>query len=458
MDLDLVREVDEAEEEGEVKVDGTKALPFEIRVKILTWLDARELILVAQVSKDWRLVAFDGNLWTELDLSRFNARLTTLHLTLLCSRSARFLRTLNLRGCINLTTLEPLPTHNPNVTSLTLLGCRSLPPLALQHAISPLQRLTRLILAGLPAVTDALLPHLATKPLVHLDLSSCARLTQGALVEGVGGIKTLEVLRVSHVAAVGDEFLRALWVKGVVGLKTLDVSCCARVSDVGLRAFSGLEGVGVPGVTSSTEPLLPPTFRGRPTLTRLSLSSCPRLTDLSLSCLAASCMNLKTLELASLPHVTDEGLKKVIRGCAGLAKLDLEECAGLGDESVECMQELSELRWLALSYCTRVSEDAVESLLRSCHTLSHLELDNCPQITDTLLRRLSRRPALHLRNLELYDCRGVSHAAIRELDRGVERALRIASESGDNADGEQEGEGEGAEGTSGALVAIGPLM
>lgn len=69
-----------------------------------------------------------------------------------------------------------------------------------------------------------------------------------------------------------------------------------------------------------------------------------------------------------------------------------------------------------LSHCELITDEGIRQLAAgSCaaESLSVLELDNCPLITDLTLEHLVS--CHNLQRIELYDCQMITRAAIRRL-------------------------------------------
>lgn len=73
-------------------------------------------------------------------------------------------------------------------------------------------------------------------------------------------------------------------------------------------------------------------------------------------------------------------------------------------------------KFQTLSHCELITDDGIRQLAAgSCaaESLSVLELDNCPLITDQTLEHLVT--CHNLQEIELFDCQLISRAAIRRL-------------------------------------------
>jgi len=97
--------------------------------------------------------------------------------------------------------------------------------------------------------------------------------------------------------------------------------------------------------------------------------------------------------------------------------MDLEECNQITDLTLAHLATgCPSLEKLTLSHCELITDDGIRQLAAgSCaaESLSVLELDNCPLITDQTLEHLVS--CHNLQRIELYDCQMITRAAIRRL-------------------------------------------
>jgi F-box/leucine-rich repeat protein 2/20 len=93
-----------------------------------------------------------------------------------------------------------------------------------------------------------------------------------------------------------------------------------------------------------------------PGLRNVCISNCSHLTDQSLVALATHCTGLVTLECTGLSHFTDGGFQVIVppwmsssspqalvRSCHRLERLDLEECVLLTDASISQVPDVTRL-------------------------------------------------------------------------------------------------------------------
>jgi len=72
-------------------------LPLEIKVKIFKCFDVFEVVRAAMVCRAWYSLAFDGSLWSRLDVAPFYQRIKTDQLTALWKAAGGFLKEVNFR-------------------------------------------------------------------------------------------------------------------------------------------------------------------------------------------------------------------------------------------------------------------------------------------------------------------------------------------------------------------------
>lgn len=97
--------------------------------------------------------------------------------------------------------------------------------------------------------------------------------------------------------------------------------------------------------------------------------------------------------------------------------MDLEECNQITDLTLTVLAiGCPKLEKLTLSHCELITDDGIRQLAAgtcAAESLSVLELDNCPLITDSTLEHLIS--CHNLQRIELYDCQLISRSAITRL-------------------------------------------
>ncbi|TFK75754.1 RNI-like protein [Pluteus cervinus] len=150
----------------------------------------------------------------------------------------------------------------------------------------------------------------------------------------------------------------------------------------------------------------------------LVLSGCSQLTDHSVESICKLGGNLDVLMLARVANVTDRAMIMLARSCPHLRCVDLAFCRNLTDMSVFELAGLKSLRRLSLvrvhkltdiamyalaehakglerlhvSYCDRLSLEAIHLLLGNVESLQHLTATGIPAFRRKGVHRFSERP------------------------------------------------------------------
>lgn len=117
------------------------------------------------------------------------------------------------------------------------------------------------------------------------------------------------------------------------------------------------------------------------------------------------------MDLEECNQITDSTLSHLAMGCPSLEKL-VRIWLLESNKKFLIKRSLSQ----TLSHCELITDEGIRQLAASncaAESLSVLELDNCPLITDLTLEHLVS--CHNLQRIELYDCQMITRAAIRRL-------------------------------------------
>ncbi|KAG8037950.1 hypothetical protein GUJ93_ZPchr0024g29092 [Zizania palustris] len=246
----------------------------------------------------------------------------------------RNLRVLALQNCKGITDvgIVKLGDRLPSLQSLDVSHCRKLSDRGLKAVALGCQNLRQLLITGCRLITDNLLTALS-KNCLHLEdlgAAGCSCLTDA-------GISVLA--------------------DGCHNMKALDISKCNKVGD--------------PGVCKFAETLV--------------IGGCRDVSDESVEALALSCCNsLKSLRMDWCLKITDSSLRSLLWKCKLLVAIDVGCCDQITDAAFQDMEASgfqSELRFLKISSCVRVTVAGVRNVIESCRALEHLDVRSCPQVT-----------------------------------------------------------------------------
>ena len=324
----------------------------------------------------------------------------------------------HIRGCLQLSSavMRTFALNCHHIEFLCLAGCRSASAASVAYFLASLPFLKSLDVSGLASISNNTLEIIShhCSNLTMLNASYCRSLTVTGLSSIAKRCSKLMDLQLAHCTGLDDEALFVI--ASLPQLKRLNIAHCPLVTDHGLVHLS--------------KSLSMPVFR------LLNVSNCPQVSDAGLTPLVTEAKGLKTLELANCRHLTDNAVSAISMNCSSLEHLDLEECIHITDAALNgiALHLSTCIKAISLSYCDSITDEGAIALLRGCQHLERLELDNCSRITDQLLRAIGvGLGGGQLRELELWDCRGVSQGAIYQLVKAISNANNSNSGQGAKA-------------------------
>jgi hypothetical protein len=183
--------------------------------------------------------------------------------------------------------------------------------------------------------------------------------------------------------------------RALTKLDLLDVA----VSDTDVLSFLSrcpqLHSLSLAGMTTITEVGMLEMAAQLPPLQSLYLGHCEGIiTDQVLRAIAPRVASLRDLSLCSLSAVTDNGLCAMARSCPLLESIEAEEYdAELSDTFLYvltgCCRNLQRVRF---AYCGGIGSGGVMSLIGGCPRLTHITVEECDQVTQSVLRKVNRYP------------------------------------------------------------------
>jgi len=407
-----VVEVVEVEEE-EAEVDGRTTIDNlfpEVLCLIFQKLDRQSKGRAAQVCSRWRDAVYLKSIWkgceARLHLRRSNPTLFPS----LVRRGIKRVQVLSLRK-----SLRELVTGLPNLESLNLSGCYNLSDAALDTALNrDLPNLKELNLSLCKDVTDNSLGRIAThcKNLESLDLGGCTKVTNTGLLliswglkrirklnlrscwqisdHGIGhltginsqpgtGARALEDLCLQDCQKVTDEALKHI-AEGLPSIARMNLSFCLSVTDTGLKSLSRI-----------------------PTLDDLNLRSCDNVSDIGIGFLgSASPSPLRRLDVSFCDRVTDSSMAHVGSGMGGLVSLSLSACQITDGGVARISKDLGQLEVLNIGQCSRVTDQAIQSIADNIKTLKSIDLYGCTKISSAGFEILAKMESLKIINRGLW--------------------------------------------------------
>ncbi|KAH9948766.1 RNI-like protein [Amylocystis lapponica] len=217
-----------------------------------------------------------------------------------------------------------------------------------------------------------------------------------------------------------------------MNLRRLDVSGCVEVSDVGVLELAAnatrLQVLKLNGVSGLMDPSISTLARSLPHLTELELCDLPLLTAVSVRDIWTFSRKIRRLKLAHCPQLNDRAFPSP----PNLASYEpVPPCAD--DHGVQrqlrpptwldtlpplvlaASQSFSDLHFLDLSYCAKVTDVAIAGIVAYAQRIRHLNLSGCVALTDNAAESVcalgTHLHVLTLAHVELLTDYGIVHIA-----------------------------------------------
>lgn len=365
-------------------IDIWSEMPYEIRIQILRCLKPREIVRCSAVSKSWHKICFDGQLWTNVDTKDYYREIPGTSLVKIMTAAGPFVRDLNLRGCAQL--WERWTTHGEaisdacrNLQYFSLEGCK-IDNSSVYYFLIRNTRLVHINLCGVQAVTNNAMKIVAQgcPQLEFLNVSWCTHLDTQGLHKVVQSCPKLKELKASET--------RGWWVKAFLQdlfnrntLERLVIAHCD-IDDEGLKVLLQGEEPEIDPLTDRA--IIPPrNFR------HLNLSRCEQLSDKGVKCLAHNVPRLVGLQLSHVIGLTDDAFKHLFEDTPLLTHLDMEEMEDITNTTLQTLAQSPcalRLQHLNISYCESLGDTGMLAILKACPGLRSLDLDNT-RVSDLVL-------------------------------------------------------------------------
>ncbi|KAI9296832.1 RNI-like protein [Neoconidiobolus thromboides FSU 785] len=406
-------------------------LPLELLMIIFSYLTQKEIYSLGTVCKTWR-----RNPSHKKRLFYSNGKHYAVYtLSLFLTRARSNLKSICLNNCPKLeyTWFKQLNSfHRPNLNNFEILNSKVtftfFAPLIRQYKTN----LTKITLSNCGLTADIVQEILLrVQNLTHLDISkneltnNIFYTTDGKLIKSVTTLKHLNVAGLKlkglfiHTISCLFPNLKEMDISNTTGLEIKIINeLCKKYKLITKINLSSMKN----GLTRNEQPyfyfrLLALTFQD---LTCLNLSKnffidskviyCLKevlgnLVDINLTqtfvditgvkFISSSCSKLKILSIAACPSINDEALLALVNPkskCkSSLKHLNISRLT-FGEQTLHTLLTNLELNYLDLSYCPKVSNHGLSTLLsNSSYPLDYLDLRNCSLISSEFVNLLRKQ-------------------------------------------------------------------
>jgi len=404
-------------------------IPPELKTKIFTYLEPKDIVRCSRVSRDWHRICYDGQLWSSFDVAGFDQRITADAIASIITKAGPFLCDLNLRGCVLLDKpgrRRALLDACTNLRSLSLKGCR-IDGTTIHSFLHAKDRLVLIDLSYHEGVTNNAMNIIAAScpKLERLNVSWCNNIDTHGLYRVVEACPKLKDIQASEVDGWDNiEFMQQLFLSNA--LERLVLTNCGSLTDESLAVL--MQGRHSGAAIFSERPTNSPRK-----LNYLDLTQCLNISNRGIRKLVNNIPKMQNLKLSMCRGIVDETLVQLLPTTPVLTGLDLGELEQLTSAILHSLASspcARHLRYLRVTDCNKIDDTGMLAVLRSCTNLWSLEMDGTP-ISDLVLieaalmvNRRTRRtaiadntpflPSIGLR-LSIHDCFEVTWIGIREI-------------------------------------------
>lgn len=153
-----------------------------------------------------------------------------------------------------------------------------------------------------------------------------------------------------------------------------------------------------------------------PKLRNLVLAKCTFLTDAAVRSISELGKHLQLLHLGHVESITDASIIHLAQSCVRLRYVDLACCTSLTNASVHALSALPKLRRIGLVKITNLTDDAVDYLTARAFTLERVHLSYCERISVQAIHRLLQS-LTKLTHLSLTDVNAFKRKDLRAFCR-----------------------------------------
>ncbi|CAN3355936.1 hypothetical protein DICA1_D20032 [Diutina catenulata] len=298
--------------------------------------------------------------------------------------------------------IDALATNCPRLQGLYAPGCKYVSEEAIVRLLTSCPMLKRVKFNGSHKITDVAIEalHANCKSLVELDLHNCPNVTDEYLRLIFRDLTQLREFRISNAAGVTDRLFE---------LVPLDTK------------LEKLRIVDISGCNAITDRMVERLVQAAPKLRNVVLSKCMQITDASLRAFSHLGRSLHYIHLGHCGLITDFGVASMLRSCHRIQYIDLACCSQLTDWTLVELANLPKLRRIGLvkcnlitdlgilelvrrrgeqdclervhlSYCTNLTIEPINLLLKSCPRLTHLSLTGVPAFLRKDITQFCRDP------------------------------------------------------------------
>ncbi|SZF01447.1 unnamed protein product [Blumeria hordei] len=285
-------------------------------------------------------------------------------------------------------------------------------------------RVERLTLTGCEGLSDNGLMSLldGNQHLLALDISGDIQITERSMEVLAKNCPRLQGLNITGCIRISSTSM-ALVADRCRYIKRLKLNDCNQLDDAAIIEFAKkcphileidlhqCKNIGNESITALLQ-------NGR-SLRELRLANCDLISDSALLSLPVDRKyeNLRILDLTFCTRLTDRAVEKIIKIAPRLRNVVFAKCRLLTDVAIDAISSLGKnLHYLHLGHCVQITDKSIINLVASCNRIRYIDLGCCTHLTDISIAKLATLPKL--RRIGLVKCNAITDASVIALARG----------------------------------------
>ena len=415
-------------------------LPTELCLKVFSYLDLKDLLSCAGTCRRLGEILEYSQLYRVLDFSPWGTNSYCQGITMSQSlmfkifrRAKRNAITISLNGCtsfVNDSILLGVTRHCKCVKEIDLTDCTQVSDEGLGKLTSVCYGIEKIVMRNCSGLTSEGLkgPLMSLPNLTFLSLSRMFQLDEEVIGAVVGSCcPNLKFINTCRVDLSDLSILKIA--KGCPRLEGVHFSYNERITHLGiqhlvaylprimymaLRRCKHINNLAVKYIGNYNNK------SGFRNLRHLDISYCStNIDDEGILPLAEGCSSLEYIDISGLINVSAMSMNTLLKNCPDLAHLDVAGVSKLGDAFVEGVWGSSKLRYLDLANCWKIkTSSALKGLGVNCKYLSWLSLRNCVGVCDEAVVQFLKE-CKTIKSLNLSGCKKLTDAVLYAvLNRG----------------------------------------
>ncbi|KAJ4798073.1 F-box/LRR protein [Rhynchospora pubera] len=265
-------------------------------------------------------------------------------------------------------TLACGPNCLPSLRKLSLKGAYSLSDRGLAAVVSSAPLLNSLNLCECSLLTsDGIMNVIDKRALLvrELYIDECQNIDAMSILPSLKKVKCLEVLSMAGITSVSNQFVQELIPVCGSTLKELNFAGCDKLTSSSFKIIG----------------------ENCPSLSALDIRNLTLLKDSAIAHLANGCRDIQRLQLRK-NSFSDEVIAAFVEASGTkLVELSLNNVAKVGHQTAIAISQQCRFRLqsLDLSFCRKMSDQALGIIVDSCSSLKSLKLFGCSQVTNFFL-------------------------------------------------------------------------